>query len=474
MDFLTTLDPLYLIFVAGFVLLGLLVVLMRPGGGTVDLRPLDDRLAAIKGDIERLDRVLREDAEAVRHAADIRAERLRDEMVRMLAALGDQQRAGLDAFRAQLQAQSEAVDQRLAGLAEQVNFHLGRQAREQAEAGLTLQTRLQESLAALSTDLRSGLDQNMATLRQENDAKLEQMRQTVDEKLQGTLEKRLGESFRLVSERLEQVHRGLGEMQTLANGVGDLKRVLTNVKARGIWGEYQLANLLDQMLTPDQFLSNVATRPGSAERVEFAIRLPEGVLLPIDAKFPREDYERLVEASDRADAAGVEDASRALILRIRAFARDIRDKYIAPPHTTDFALLYLPTEGLYAEVLRHPGLFDQIQRDFRVSIVGPTTLCAHLNSLQMGFRTLAIQKRSSEVWQVLGAVKTEFGKYGDVLDKVQKKLEEASRQIDTVAVRRRAIDRRLKGIESLPEADTAAILALDAGTPPGEDDDEAA
>ncbi len=463
MDFLTTLDPLYLIFVAGFVLLGLLVVLMRPVGGTVDLRPLDDRLGAIKGDIERLDRVLREDAEAVRHAADIRAERLRDEMVRML-----------DAFRAQLQAQSEAVDQRLAGLAEQVNFHLGRQAREQAEAGLTLQTRLQESLAALSTDLRSGLDQNMATLRQENDAKLEQMRQTVDEKLQGTLEKRLGESFRLVSERLEQVHRGLGEMQTLANGVGDLKRVLTNVKARGIWGEYQLANLLDQMLTPDQFLSNVATRPGSAERVEFAIRLPEGVVLPIDAKFPREDYERLVEASDRADAVAVEDASRALIQRVRAFARDIRDKYIAPPHTTDFALLYLPTEGLYAEVLRHPGLFDQIQRDFRVSIVGPTTLCAHLNSLQMGFRTLAIQKRSSEVWQVLGAVKTEFGKYGDVLDKVQKKLEEASRQIDTVAVRRRAIDRRLKGIESLPEADTAAILALDAGTPPGEDDDEAA
>ncbi len=471
MEHLLALDPLYLIFVAGFVVLALLVVLLRPRG--FDLRPIDDRLAAVKGDIERIDRVLREDAALVREAADSRAERLRTEMLHMLGALGEQQRAALDAFRAQLQAQSEAVDQRLAGLAEQVNFHLGRQARDQAEAGLTLQTRLQESLIALSTDLRSTLDQNMATLRQENDTKLEQMRQTVDEKLQGTLEKRLGESFRLVSERLEQVHRGLGEMQNLANGVGDLKRVLTNVKARGIWGEYQLANLLDQMLTPDQFLSNVATRPGSAERVEFAVRLPEGVLLPIDAKFPREDYERLVEASDRADPAAVDEASKALVARVRAFARDIRDKYIAPPATTDFALLYLPTEGLYAEVLRHPGLFDQIQRDFRVSVVGPTTLCAHLNSLQMGFRTLAIQKRSSEVWQVLGAVKTEFGKYGEVLDKVQKKLDEASKQIDSVAVRRRAIDRRLKGVESLPEAESAAILAI--GSPTGAtDDDEAA
>lgn len=315
-------------------------------------------------------------------------------------------------------------------------------------------------------NLRKTVEQRLDTLRGDNAEKLESIRKTVDEQLHGTLEKRLGESFKLVSERLEQVHKGLGEMQTLANGVGDLKRVLTNVKARGTWGEVQLGNLLEQMLTPDQYAMDVATKPGSQERVEFAVRLPgkgEGdqeVLLPIDAKFPSEDYERLISAAERADADAVEAASKQLDSRIKACAKDIRDKYINPPHTTDFAILFLPTEGLYAEVLRRPGAVEQIQRDFRVTIAGPTTLAATLNALQMGFRTLAIQKRSSEVWQVLEAVKTEFGKYGLVLDKVQKKLQEASKTIDDVAVRRRAIDRRLRAVGSMPEEKAEALLGI--------------
>lgn len=311
--------------------------------------------------------------------------------------------------------------------------------------------------------LSLALERRVERLAAESGARLEEMRRTVDEKLQGTLEQRLGESFRQVSERLEQVHRGLGEMQTLAAGVGDLKRVLGNVKARGTWGEMQLAQLLEQVLTADQYRANVPTLPGSAERVEFAIRLPGSeagaeVLLPIDAKFPREDYERLIEAADRADAEAVETAARALETRLKASARDIRDKYLHPPHTTDFAVMFLPTEGLYAEALRRPGLIDQLQREYRVVPAGPTTLAALLNSLQMGFRTLAIEKRSSEVWQLLGAVKSEFAKYGDVLDKVQKKLAEASNQIEQVAVRRRAMDRKLRQVESLEPTEAARLI----------------
>lgn len=311
--------------------------------------------------------------------------------------------------------------------------------------------------------LSLALERRVERLAADSGARLEEMRRTVDEKLQGTLEQRLGESFRQVSERLEQVHRGLGEMQTLAAGVGDLKRVLGNVKARGTWGEMQLAQLLEQVLTADQYRANVPTLPGSAERVEFAIRLPGSeagaeVLLPIDAKFPREDYERLIEAADRADAEAVETAARALETRLKASARDIRDKYLHPPHTTDFAVMFLPTEGLYAEALRRPGLIDQLQREYRVVPAGPTTLAALLNSLQMGFRTLAIEKRSSEVWQLLGAVKSEFAKYGDVLDKVQKKLAEASNQIEQVAVRRRAMDRKLRQVESLEPTEAARLI----------------
>ncbi|MBY0429814.1 MAG: DNA recombination protein RmuC, partial [Rhodospirillales bacterium] len=282
-------------------------------------------------------------------------------------------------------------------------------------------------------------------------------------------EKRLGESFRLVSDRLDQVHKGLGEMQILASGVGDLKKVLTNVKTRGTWGEMQLGNLLEQILAPEQFLREAECKPGSGERVDFAIRLPgrdendQEVLLPIDAKFPREDYERLIEASEHGDLDGVDQASRMLELRMKGNARVIKEKYLNPPRTTDFAIMFLPTESLYAELLRRPGLVEHLQREFRVSLAGPTTLGALLNSLQMGFRTLAIQKRSGEVWEILGAVKTEFEKYGAVLDKVQKKLQEASKTIDDVAIRRRAIDRRLRQVQALPHTEAQTLLGVDEG-----------
>jgi len=314
-------------------------------------------------------------------------------------------------------------------------------------------------------ELKGAVEAKLTQIQTDNSAKLEEMRKTVDEKLQGTLNQRLGESFKLVSDRLELVHKGLGDMQTLAKGVGDLKTVLSNVKTRGNWGEVQLGNLLEQILTPEQYAANVCTKQGSLERVEFAIKLPgrelqdgKTVWLPIDAKFPVADYERLVDAAERADPEGVEQAAKQLEARIKAEAGDIRDKYIDPPNTTNFGVLFLPTEGLYAEVLRRPGLADSLQREFRVIVSGPTTLAALLNSLQMGFRTLAIEKRSSEVWQVLGAVKTEFEKFGGVIEKVQKKLEEASNVIDSAATRSRAIKRKLKTVTELPADEAAAVL----------------
>lgn len=322
---------------------------------------------------------------------------------------------------------------------------------------------LTESNAQRLLELRTAVDGRLREIQSQNAAELEKMRHTVDEKLQSTLEQRLGQSFRLVGERLDQVLKGFGEMQALAAGVGDLKRVLSNVKTRGTWGEMQLGNLLEQVLTLDQYEANVATKPGSRERVEFALKLPgrdDGVpvWLPIDAKFPHEDYDRLLAAQDAADAAGVEVAARELERRIRLEAQTIRDKYIAPPHTTDFAILFLPTEGLYAEVIRRPGLCEALQRDCRVSIMGPTTLAAHLNALQMGFRTLAIEKRSSEVWRVLGAVKTEFGKFGDVLKKVKSQLSAAANTLDDAETRTRQMTRKLKDVEALPQDEAAALL----------------
>ncbi|WP_153130919.1 DNA recombination protein RmuC [Dechloromonas hortensis] len=313
--------------------------------------------------------------------------------------------------------------------------------------------------------LKLAVEGRLTAIQADNAAKLEEMRRTVDEKLHATLEQRLGESFKLVSDRLEQVHRGLGEMQTLAVGVGDLKRVLTNVKTRGTWGEVQLSALLEQLLTTDQFAANVATRPGSNERVDFAIRLPgkdDGavVWLPIDAKFPIEDYLRLSEAQERGDPAAVEEAAKGIELRLKSEAKSIRDKYVAPPHTTDFALLYLPIEGLYAEALRRPGLAETLQRDFRISLAGPTTLAALLNTLQMGFRTLAIEQRSAEVWAVLGAVKTEFGKFGEALAHTKKKLDEASSSISKAETRTRQLSRKLKEVEALPVAESEQLIGV--------------
>jgi DNA recombination protein RmuC len=325
--------------------------------------------------------------------------------------------------------------------------------------------------------LRETLEERLRLIQEDTARKLELMRATVDEKLHDTLEKRLGESFKLVSERLELVQRGLGEMQSLASGVGDLKKVLTNVKTRGTFGEIQLSSLLEQVLSPGQYESNVETRKGSGQRVEFALKLPgrdgtnDGMVwLPLDAKFPQEDYLRLVEAQDAADIPAAAEAVKQLEKAVRLMAANIRDKYLDPPHTTDFGVMFLPTEGLFAEVLRRPGLFDALQRDFKVMIAGPTTLAAMLNSLQMGFRTLAIEKRSAEVWNLLGAVRTEFSKFGQVLEKTSKKLQEAGNHIDQAAVRSRSIEKKLKGVQEMPGAEAAALLESESWEP-GEDAD---
>ena len=334
----------------------------------------------------------------------------------------------------------------------------------------TLNTQLQsvgESNARRMIEIRETLEKQLAQLQQTNSAKLDEMRKTVDEKLQTTLETRLGESFKQVADRLEQVHKGLGEMQTLAQGVGDLKHLLTNVKTRGIFGEAQLSALLEQVFTVDQYAAQVITRPDGKNPVDFAIRLPgrsdagEPLWLPIDAKFPNEDYERLLDAQQRADALGAELAGKALETRIRLEARSISEKYIAPPYTTDFAILFLPTEGLYAEVLRRPGLMESLHRDHRITLAGPTTLLAILSSLQMGFRTLALEKRSSEVWQVLGAVKTEFGKFGDVLAKVKSQTETVLNTLSSAEQRSRVMSKALRQVEAMPEIDSARLIPMD-------------
>jgi DNA recombination protein RmuC len=377
-------------------------------------------------------------------------------------------------LRDELGRQAQASRADLAGFQQTLLAQGAEAARTQNEQLGHLSLRNEQRLG----EVRAAVQEQLKALQEGNERKLEQMRATVDEKLHATLEQRLGESFKQVAERLEQVHQGLGEMQGLARDVGSLNRVLTNVKTRGIFGEVQLAGLLEQVFTPQQYAANVETVPGSGARVEFAIRLPgrgdDGTTLwlPIDAKFPREDYERLLDAQDRADPQAAEAAARAIEVRLKAEARTIREKYVAAPHTTDFAILFVPTEGLYAEALRRPGLVEALQREYRVSLTGPTTLLATLSSLQMGFRTLALEKRSAEVWQVLGAVKTEFGKFGDVLAKTKKKLSEAASTIDAAEVRTRAMARQLKGVESLPEAQVQALLPLAAD--PGPEDEDGA
>lgn len=425
--------------------------------------------------LDRLDRDLRD--ELARSSGGTRQEllaTLTQFQQSLLAQGGDvarTQNEQIDSFRVQLAQLQQALGaQALAARESQdaAGARLSSTLAEQLQLlGQRQEQRLTQVQAAVDQRLslvQAAVDQRLGAIQQDNEKKLEQMRATVDEKLQATLEQRLGESFKQVAERLEQVHKGLGEMQTLARDVGALNRVLTNVKTRGIFGEVQLAGLLEQVFTPEQYASNVATVPGSSERVEYAIRLPgqrdDGapLWLPIDAKFPREDYERLLEAQDRADAAAVEVSAKAIETRLRLEAKTIRDKYIAPPHTTDFGMLFVPTEGLYAEALRRPGLVESLQREHKVMLVGPTTLLATLTSLQMGFRTLALEKRSAEVWEVLGAVKTEFGKFGEVLAKTKKKLDEASSSIEMAETRTRQMTRKLKGVEALPETRVQALL----------------
>ena len=335
---------------------------------------------------------------------------------------------------------------------------------------------MSEANARRLGEMRSTLEAQLTQLQQTNATKLDEMRATVDEKLHATLQARLGESFKQVADRLEQVHKGLGEMQTLATGVGDLKHLLTNVKTRGMFGEAQLEALLEQVLVPDQYAAQIATRPGSKHVVDFAIKLPgksdtlDCLWLPIDAKFPNEDYERLLDAQQRANKADADAAAKALEARIRLEAKSIADKYIAPPYTTDFAILFLPTEGLYAEVLRRPGLMESLQRDHRITLAGPTTLLAMLGSLQMGFRTLALEKRSSEVWQVLGAVKTEFEKFGGVLAKVKSQTETVLNTLNSAETRSRAMGRALRQVEALPEPLAQALLPTDTYADPADSD----
>jgi DNA recombination protein RmuC len=473
-----------MILLVAAVLIAQVLLLRRKASPPLDLAPLNARTEAIERAQERTERGLREEIGRNREEAAREANGLRQAIEATLAtfsgglreeigAMSSAQKAQLEVFGAQLGDLRRAVDERLGDLRKALETRL-QEFNDSVVKSITGMGSLQSAELARLTEItnqglegiRGTVQERLKTLQDENSLKLDQIRHTVDEQLQTTLEKRLGESFKIVSERLEQVHRGLGEMQSLANGVGDLKKLLSNVRTRGTWGEVQLGMLLEQVLTPDQYGTNVATT-GTGERVEFAIKLPGGepdgcVWLPIDAKYPKEDYERLLEAVERADAIAIEECSRQLEIRACQSARDIAQKYLAPPKTTDFAVMYLPTEGLYAEVLRRPGLIEKLQREYRVTVAGPMTLAAILNSLQMGFRTLAIQKRSSEVWEVLGAVKTEFTKYADTLVKVQKKLQEATNIADSGLTRTRAIQKKLKNVEEMPAGAPEVPLALDA------------
>jgi DNA recombination protein RmuC len=438
-----------IIILLGFIVISVAVLLRRNVGQ--DLAPLAARFDSVDKGLDRCERSLRDEMARNREEASLIARQGREESSNALKSFGDSLQASMSNIARLQKDQLESFGIRLA--------------------------RLTESNENRLEALRNAIDGKLKQIQEDNSRQLEQMRATVDEKLQGTLEKRLGESFKQVSERLEQVHKGLGEMQTLATGVGDLKRVLTNVKTRGVWGEIQLEKLLEQILTPEQYERNVQTKENSSESVEFAIRLPgrgeqdgrEVVWLPIDAKFPMEDYQRLVDAQDNAEPAAAEQAGKMLSTTIKNCAKTICEKYLNPPATTDFGIMFLPTEGLYAEVIRRTGLIEVLQRECRVIVAGPTTLAALLNSLQMGFRTLAIQKRSSEVWKLLGAVKAEFGKFGTILEGVKKRLDQASNTMDDVAKKSRSIERKLRSVEELPAEEAHVLLgANDVGGEPEE------
>lgn len=463
------------------IVLALQVVALLRGRGDAGVAT---RLDALRDDNERLQRALREEQRAGRGELQQGFDRFRGHVGEQLDGMSRRQAERIDGFGQRLAALTDGTGKGLDALAQRL-LDDARKNREETTLALgRFGEQQQQRLAALAADnekrmgeMRATVEARLGAIQQDNAARLEQMRATVDEKLHATLETRLSESFANVTAMLAQVHQGLGDMTKLAADVGGLQRVLTNVKTRGVFGEVQLAGLLEQVFTPDQYAANVATVPGSAERVEFAVRFPGSsgdapVWLPIDAKFPREDYERLLDAQDRADAEAARASGDALERRVREEARRIRGKYVAPPHTTEFAVLFLPTEGLYAEVLRRPGLFEAMQREHRITLAGPTTLLALLTSLQVGFRTVAIEKRSSEVWRILGAAKTEFGKFGDVLDNVKNKLDQASRQIDQTGVRTRAIERKLRDVESLSGDDADRLLgnATADGIPEGDDE----
>ncbi len=429
----------------------------RGGQGT-----LEGQIATLANEIQRTDRTIRDETATMRREADDRGVSLRSELTGQVVTLGGSLTQGLNATRDRVDARMDAFAKAQGDASEALRAAVGHAVTGFGDA-------LKQDFAAFSASndqrqqiLRETVERQLAEMRAANEQKLEQMRATVEEKLQGTLEKRLGESFALVSERLENVQRGLGEMQALALGVGDLKRVLTNVKTRGGWGEMQLGAVLSSLLAAEQFAEQVAVT-GGANRVDFAIRLPGGesgqpIWLPIDAKFPVEDYERLIGAQELGDAAGIDAAGKSIEQAIRIQAKAISEKYLSPPATTDFAILYLPGEGLFAEVIRRTGLVDELQRKHRVAIAGPTTLAALLNSLQMGFRTLAIQQRSSEVWRVLGEAKAEFEKYGQVWDKLKKQLETAQNTVDEAGKRTKAVSRKLRDVETIDTGGAPMLL----------------
>ncbi len=427
---------LVLILCTGFFIL-VFIALKRWAAGLE--KKIKEEFSGIEARLGRSETVVKDEISRNREETTVNAMRAREELGQSLRDTGDSLLKRISELGGMQKDQLDSFSRQLADM-----------------------TRLNESKLEA---LRQTVADQLRTLQEDNSRKLDQMRAVVDEKLQSTLEKRLGESFRQVSERLEQVYKGLGEMRSLATGVGDLKKVLTNVKTRGTWGEIQLGQILEQILIPEQYDVNVVTKRNSNERVEFAIRLPGPgsdldtvVWLPIDSKFPQEDYQRLVDAQEAADKELAEKSVKSLETRIKASAKEIKEKYIDPPNTTDFGIMFLPVEGLYAEVLRRPGLCDTLQREYRIVVTGPTTLAALLNSLQMGFRTLAIEKRSSEVWELLGMVKTEFGKFGEVLAKTKKKLQEASNTIEKAEVRSRAIERKLKKVQEIPVTDNSLLI----------------
>ncbi len=504
-----TTELILLIAVAVLTVVNLLIILFRKSsGGGDDLSP---KLMKIDTDLSRIDPLIREEfmrsrdeSRAIfrenREELGISFKILGENLTRTITELSNAQKNQFDTFSSRLNEMVRTLDEKNTLLREQLDNSAKDNRTEQANSLKSFEEKFSRNVNEFNElqkqkfedfvmrqenirketelrlrEIRETVEGKLNALQEDNTKKLEEMRKTVDEKLQETVEKRFSESFKMISERLEQVHKGLGEMQTLASGVGDLKKVLANVKTRGNLGEYQLGAILEQILSPEQYVKNAAVKEGSQERVEYAIRLPgkdsndKPVMLPVDSKFPVEDYQRLLDAYDSGNATEVDAAAKQFENSVRKNARDIRDKYVSPPSTTDFAIMFVPTEGLYAEITRRTGLFEQLQREFKIVVAGPSNFAALLNSFQMGFRTLAIEKRSSEVWEILGAVKSEFGNFGNILEKTKKKLEEATNVIDKAGARSRSIERKLRDVQELPQEESVKLLGKAGDISDGED-----